>query len=43
MALINYRKAYDLVAHSWVNECMKMFGIAENLKIDLKICIELVK
>ena len=36
MALINYRKAYDLVAHSWVNECMKMFGIAENLRAFLQ-------
>ena len=32
MAWINYRKAYDLVPQSWVNECMKMFGIAENLR-----------
>ena len=32
MAWIDYRKAYDLVSHSWVNECMEMFGIAENLK-----------
>ena len=32
MAWINYRKAYDLVPHSWVNECMEMFGIAENLR-----------
>ena len=31
MAWIDYRKAYDLVPHSWVNECMEMFGIAENL------------
>ena len=36
MALINYRKAYDLVAHSWLNECMKMFGIAENLRAFLQ-------
>ena len=32
MAWIKYRKAYDLVRHSWVNECMKMFGIAKNLR-----------
>ena len=32
MAWIDYRKAYDLVPHSWVNECMEMFGIAENLR-----------
>ena len=29
---INYRKAHDLAPHSWVNECMEMFGIAENLR-----------
>ena len=32
MAWIDYRKAYDLVSHSWVNKCMQMFGIAENLR-----------
>ena len=30
MAWIDYRKAYDLVPHSWVNECIEMFGIAVN-------------
>ena len=32
MAWIDYRKAYDLVPHSWVNECMEMFGITENFR-----------
>ena len=32
MAWIGSRKAYDLVPHSWVNECMEMFGIAESLR-----------
>ena len=32
MAWIDYRKAYDLVQHSWVIECMEMFRIAENLR-----------
>ena len=36
MAWIDYRKAYDLVPHSWVNECMEMFGIAENLRTFLQ-------
>ena len=36
MAWIYYRKAYDLVPHSRVNECMEMFGIAENLKTVLQ-------
>ena len=35
-AWIDYRKAYDLVPHSWVNECMEMFGIAENLRTFLQ-------
>ena len=36
MAWIDYRKAYDLVPHSWVNECMEMFGISENLRTFLQ-------
>ena len=36
MAWIHYRKAYDLVPHSWVNECMEMFGTAENLRTFLQ-------
>ena len=32
MAWIYYRNAYDLVPHSSVNECMEMFGIAENMR-----------
>ena len=32
MAWINYRKAYDLVPHSWAKEYMEMFGIAESLR-----------
>ena len=31
MAWVDYKKAYDLVPHSWIIECMKMFGIAENV------------
>ena len=26
------QKIYDLVSHSWLNECMEMFGMAENLR-----------
>ena len=33
---IDYKKAYDLVPHIWVNERMEMFGIAENLKTFLQ-------
>ena len=36
MVWIDYRKAYDLVSHSWVNEYMEMFGIAKNLRTFLQ-------
>ena len=36
MAWIDYRKAYDFVPHSWILECLNMFGIAENIKTLLK-------
>ena len=36
MAWIDNRKAYDLVSHGQVNECMEMFGIAKNLRTFLK-------
>ena len=36
MTWIDYKKAYDLVPHSWVNERMEMFGIAENLRTFLQ-------
>ena len=32
MCWLDYRKAYDLVPHSWLNECLSMFGVAENVK-----------
>ena len=32
MSWIDYRKAYDLVPHSWIKECMEMFGIADNVR-----------
>ena len=36
MAWIDYRKAYALVPHSWVNECMEKFRIAEKLRMLLQ-------
>ena len=36
MAWIEYRKAYDLVPHSWVNESMENFRIAVNLRMFLR-------
>ena len=32
MAWIDYTKAYDLVSHRWINQCMEIFGIAEKLR-----------
>ena len=32
MAWINYEKAYDFVSHSWILECLDMFGIADNVR-----------
>ena len=32
MAWIDYKKAYDLVPHSWIIECFDFFGVAENIK-----------
>ena len=32
MAWIDYKKAYDFVPHSWIKECMEMFGIAESVR-----------
>ena len=32
MAWIDYRKAYDLVPHSWILECLELCRIADNIK-----------
>ena len=32
MAWIDYKKAYDMVPHSWILECLDLFGVAENIK-----------
>ena len=32
MTWIDYKKAYDMVPHSWIEECLNTFGIAENIK-----------
>ena len=31
MAWVDFKKAYDMVPHSWVIRCLQMFGIAENI------------
>ena len=28
MAWIDYKKAYDMVPHSWIIECLDLFGVA---------------
>ena len=32
MAWVDYRKAYDMIPHSWISECLEVFGIAGNTK-----------
>ena len=32
MAFIDYKKAYDMVPHLWIIECLDLFGVAENIK-----------
>ena len=32
MAWIDYRKAYDMIPHSWISECIEVFREAENTK-----------
>ena len=32
MAWIDYKKVYDFVPHSWINECMELFGTVVNVR-----------
>ena len=32
MTWIDYKTAYDMVPHSWIAECLDLFGVAENIK-----------
>ena len=32
VAWIDYRKAYDMVLHSWIEKCMNMFGVAISVR-----------
>ena len=32
MAWIDYKKAYDMVPHLWIIDCLDFFGVAENIK-----------
>ena len=40
MAFIDYTKAHDFVPHSWINECMELFGIAEKVRKFLEKSME---
>ena len=35
MGWIDYKKAYDMALHSWIIECLDLFGVAENVKSSL--------
>ena len=35
-----YKKTYDIVPHSWVKECLNLFGVAENIKTLLVNCMD---
>ena len=32
MAWIDHKKAYNMVPHLWIIECLDLFGVAENIK-----------
>ena len=32
MAWIDYKKAYDMVAHMWIMDCLKTVGINEKIR-----------
>ena len=32
VAWIDYKKAYDMVPHSWTIKCLDFWGVAENIK-----------
>ena len=32
MTWIDYKKAYDFVPHSWINECIELFATADNVR-----------
>ena len=40
MAWIDYRKAYDLIPHLWILECMRLTGVSENIMqmVEIIVC-----
>ena len=43
MTWIDYKKAYDSVPHSWILECLKQYGIADNIIQFIKKSMQLWK
>ena len=43
IAWIDYKKAYDIVAHSWIIRCLDLFGVAENINSLLVNSMEMWK
>ena len=39
-AWIDYKKAFDMVLHSWILECLKMFGINEEVRKLIKVSMK---
>lgn len=37
---IDYKKAYDMVPHSWIKKCMEMFGVVDNMKSYIEKSVE---
>ena len=40
MPWIDYKKAYDMVPHPWIIECLYLFGVAENINSLFVNCME---
>ena len=32
VAWVDYKKAYDMIPHSWIRKTLEMFGIADNVR-----------
>ena len=43
MGWIDYKKAYDMVPHSCIIECLDLFGVAENIESVLVNSMEKLK
>ena len=40
MGWIDYKKTYDIIPHSWILKCLKMFGIASNITAIMEKAME---